>query len=44
VILGIMTSGFTFIGFDAYIQDMVKGAIIVLAVVADRYRHRTASA
>ncbi len=44
VILGIMTSGFTFIGFDAYIQDIVKGAIIVLAVVADRYRHRAAIA
>ena len=40
VILGVMTSGFTFIGFDAYIQDIVKGAVIVLAVVADRYRHR----
>jgi inositol transport system permease protein len=44
VILGILTSGFTFIGFDAYIQDIVKGAIIVLAVVADRYRHRAVSA
>jgi inositol transport system permease protein len=44
VILGILTSGFTFIGFDAYIQDIVKGAIIVLAVVADRYRHRALSA
>jgi inositol transport system permease protein len=42
VILGVMTSGFTFIGFDAYIQDIVKGAVIVLAVVADRYRHREA--
>ncbi len=41
VILGIMTSGFTFIGLDAYIQDIVKGGVIVLAVVADRYRHRT---
>ena len=30
VILGIMTSGFTFIGFDAYIQDIVKGGVIVL--------------
>ena len=40
VILGIITSGFTFIGFDAYIQDIVKGAVIVAAVVADRYRHR----
>jgi inositol transport system permease protein len=42
VILGVITSGFTFIGFDAYIQDIVKGAVIVLAVVADRYRHREA--
>lgn len=40
IILGIMTSGFTFIGFDAYIQDIVKGGVIVLAVVSDRYRHR----
>jgi len=40
VILGIMTSGFTFIGLDAYIQDIVKGGVIVAAVVADRYRHR----
>jgi inositol transport system permease protein len=43
VILGIMTSGFTFIGFDAYIQDIVKGVVIVAAVVADRYRHRGAN-
>jgi inositol transport system permease protein len=43
VILGIMTSGFTFIGFDAYIQDIVKGGVIVAAVVADRYRHRGAN-
>jgi inositol transport system permease protein len=40
VILGILTSGFTFIGLDAYIQDIFKGGVIVLAVVADRYRHR----
>jgi inositol transport system permease protein len=44
VILGTLTSGFTFIGFDAYIQDIVKGGVIVLAVVADRYRHRGAIA
>ena len=43
VILGIMTSGFTFIGFDAYIQDIVKGGVIVAAVVADRFRHRGAA-
>lgn len=40
VILGIMMSGFTFLGIDAYIQDMVKGVIIVAAVVADQYRQR----
>jgi inositol transport system permease protein len=44
VILGVITSGFTFIGFDAYIQDIVKGAVIVVAVIADRYRHREAHA
>jgi inositol transport system permease protein len=44
VILGIITSGFTFIGFDAYIQDIVKGGVIVSAVVADRYRHRGTNA
>jgi inositol transport system permease protein len=44
VILGVITSGFTFIGFDAYIQDIVKGAVIVAAVVADRFRHRDAHA
>jgi inositol transport system permease protein len=42
IILGVLTSGFTFIGLDAYIQDMVKGGVIVSAVVADRYRHRGA--
>jgi inositol transport system permease protein len=44
IILGIMTSGFTFVGLDAYIQDIVKGAVIVSAVVADRYRHRLPAA
>ena len=43
IILGIMTSGFTFIGLDAYLQDIVKGGVIVSAVVADRYRHRGAA-
>jgi inositol transport system permease protein len=40
LILGIMISGFTFLGVDAYIQDIVKGVIIVVAVLADQYRHR----
>jgi inositol transport system permease protein len=36
----VMMSGFTFIGIDAYVQDIVKGIIIVTAVVADQYRQR----
>ncbi len=40
VILGVMTSGFTFLRIDAYYQEIVKGAIIVAAVVADQYRQR----
>lgn len=40
LILGVMMSGFTFIRIDAYYQEMVKGAIIVAAVVADQYRNK----
>lgn len=40
LILGVMLSGFTFLGVDAYYQDIVKGAIIVAAVIADQYRQR----
>ncbi|MDB0570953.1 ABC transporter permease [Ralstonia solanacearum] len=40
LILGIISSGFTFLGVDAYIQEIIKGAIIVVAVVADRFRKR----
>ncbi len=40
VILGVMTSGFTFIGIDAYVQGIVKGVIIVAAVVVDQYRQK----
>src|SRR6476661_635501 len=40
VILGIMTSGFTFLGVDVYYQDIVKGVIIVAAVATDMYRQR----
>ncbi|WP_322046736.1 ABC transporter permease [Paraburkholderia sp. J67] len=40
LILGVMTSGFTFLHIDAYYQEMVKGAIIVAAVIADQYRNR----
>ena len=40
LILGVMASGFTFVGVDAYIQDIIKGLIIVAAVVIDQYRTR----
>ncbi|MFG7960906.1 ABC transporter permease [Pseudomonas aeruginosa] len=40
LILGVMASGFTFLGVDAYIQDIIKGVIIVVAVIADQYRNK----
>lgn len=40
VIFGIIISGFTFLRLDAYYQEMIKGLIIVAAVMADVYRQR----
>lgn len=40
LILGVVTSGFTFLRIDAYYQEIVKGVIIVAAVIADQYRQR----
>src|SRR5262245_21152845 len=40
VILGVMTSGFTFLRIDAYYQEIIKGIVIVAAVIADQYRQR----
>ena len=40
LILGVITSGFTFLRVDAYYQEMIKGVIIVGAVVQDVYRQR----
>jgi len=40
IILGVMTSGFTFLRIDAYYQEIVKGVIIVAAVVIDVYRQK----
>ncbi|WP_369895726.1 ABC transporter permease [Erwinia aeris] len=40
VILGLIKSGFTFVGVDAYVQDIIKGIIIVSAVSVDMYRNR----
>jgi ribose/xylose/arabinose/galactoside ABC-type transport system permease subunit len=38
IILGIITSGFTFLKIGSYYQEIIKGAIIVFAVVIDQYR------
>ena len=40
LILGIITSGFTFLGVSVYYINIVKGIIIVAAVVADHYRQK----
>ncbi|MCP4791256.1 MAG: ABC transporter permease [Gammaproteobacteria bacterium] len=39
-ILGIITSGFTFLGIGSFYTNIVKGVIIVAAVVADQYRNK----
>jgi inositol transport system permease protein len=41
LIFGVIISGFTFLRIDAYYQEMIKGAIIVAAVVYDVYRQKT---
>ena len=38
LIFGVIISGFTFVRLDAYYQEMVKGVIIVAAVVLDQWR------
>ena len=43
LIFGVIISGFTFLRLDAYYQEMVKGAIIIAAVVLDQWRQRRAS-
>lgn len=43
LIFGVIISGFTFLRLDAYYQEMVKGVIIVTAVVLDQYRRRYAA-
>jgi inositol transport system permease protein len=42
-IFSVIISGFTSIRLDAYYQEMVKGAIIVGAVVLDQWRQRRAA-
>lgn len=43
LIFGVIISGFTFLRLDAYYQEMVKGVIIVAAVVLDQWRQRRAT-
>jgi len=43
LILGLMMSGFTFLRVDAFYQEIVKGVIIVAAVVADTFRQNARS-
>ena len=40
LIFGVIISGFTFLKLDAYYQEMVKGVIIVGAVVLDQWRQK----
>lgn len=40
IIFGVIISGFTFLRLDAYYQEMIKGVIIVAAVIADVYRQK----
>ncbi|RWF13549.1 MAG: ABC transporter permease, partial [Mesorhizobium sp.] len=40
LILGVVTSGFTFLGVGTYYQDIIKGTIIVGAVVVDQRRRQ----
>jgi inositol transport system permease protein len=44
LIFGVIISGFTFLKLDAYYQEMVKGVIIVGAVVLDQWRQRRVAA
>ena len=40
IILGVVASGFTFLKVGAYYQEIVKGMIIVAAVIIDVQRQR----
>ncbi len=44
LIFGVIISGFTYLKLDAFYQEMVKGAIIVGAVVLDQWRQQRAAA
>lgn len=40
LVLGVVKSGFTFLGVNAYIQEIIKGLIIIGAVVMDMMRNK----
>ncbi len=40
VILGVPTSGFTFLNVDAHYQEISRGGVIIAAVITDQYRLR----
>ncbi|MFT5064955.1 MAG: inositol transport system permease protein [Yoonia sp.] len=44
LIIGVITSGFTFLRLGAFYQEMVLGCIIVGAVALDQYQQKRASA
>jgi inositol transport system permease protein len=44
LIFSVIISGFTSIGLGAFYQDMIKGVIIVSAVVLDQWRQRRSAA
>jgi inositol transport system permease protein len=44
LIIGVITSGFTFMNLDAYYQEMALGVIIVAAVVLDQWQQRRKAA
>ena len=43
LIFGVIISGFTFLRLDAFYQEMIKGVIIVAAVVLDQWRQKRAA-
>ena len=40
ILLRVMTLGFTFLRICAYYREIIKGIVIVAAVIADQYRQR----
>ena len=40
LVLGVVKSGFTFLGVNAYVQEIIKGLIIIGAVVLDMMRNK----